>query len=728
LPQTVTHTVPVVVPVAIDRPLSYGVPEGISVKPGTVVRVPLGPRVVLGAVWDGKGDKVEPKRLKSIVSVVDTPPLDASIRRFIDWVAEWTLSPPGTVLRMVLRNEDTLLPEKPVKALQYMHYRPHKMTSARQKVLDYLEAQDTGDMLFTRQELAEKTGVSAAVIDGLVKANALQLVDAPKATLHKPDADYKHTALSDMQQQAADALQEQIRSKAFHVSLLEGVTGSGKTEVFFEAVAETLRAGRQVLILMPEIALTTAILERFEKRFGVCPGEWHSDIAAKSRSRIWRGVAENNVRVVIGARSALYLPFKDLGLIVVDEEHEAAYKQEDRVFYNARDMAVVRGRLAKSTVILASATPSVETRYNADCGRYTHLRLPSRFALASLPDIQTIDMKQHPPERGSWLSPPLVSAVQETLENGEQSLLFLNRRGYAPLTLCRTCGHRIQCPCCSAWLVEHRFRQQLVCHHCGYHEPVPTACPSCHTEGSLVACGPGVERIAEEVASRFDKARVLLMSSDMPGGVQRLRDDLQMIHRGEVDIIIGTQLVAKGHHFPQLTLVGVVDADIALGTADPRAGERTFQMLSQVTGRAGRESRKGRGLIQTYSPDHPALQAILSHNARAFYEQELRTREAAKLPPFGRIASLTISAGAKAEAERYAKRLLGFSPREAGISVLGPAEPPLAVIRGRHRMRLLVQGPRGRTINHYLRRWMDAAPPPKGNVKVQIDTDPQSFV
>jgi primosomal protein N' (replication factor Y) len=530
------------------------------------------------------------------------------------------------------------------------------------------------------------------------------------------------------QRDAAEMLRAGFATGGFGVTLLDGVTGSGKTEVYFEAVAAALEQGRQVLILLPEIALTHAFLERFQNRFGAKPAEWHSDLPPRMRERVWRQVAEGTVRVVAGARSALFLPFRDLGLIVVDEEHDPAYKQEDRVFYNARDMAVVRAHIGGFPVVLASATPSVESRVNAMQGRYRRAVLSSRFADAALPDLKAVDMRRAPPERGGFLSPVLLSHIRQGLEKEEQSLLFLNRRGYAPLTLCRVCGHRFGCPVCSSWLVEHRFRGQLVCHHCGHAEKRPEACPECGTFDHLVACGPGVERIAEEVVAHFPDARTIVLSSDIMGGVRRLRLELEAIANGEADIVIGTQLVAKGHNFPNMTLVGVVDADLGLANGDPRAAERTFQLLSQVTGRAGRTGKKSLGLLQTYQPDHPVMQAIVSGDAESFYAREIAERERAVLPPFGRLAGIIISAATRAEAEAHARGLRRAAPEASDIHVLGPAEAPLALVGGRHRFRLLVHGERRSDLQAFIRDLLAAGPKPRGSVRVQVDIDPQSFL
>ncbi len=524
-----------------------------------------------------------------------------------------------------------------------------------------------------------------------------------------------------------------VRATSFGVTLLEGVTGSGKTEVYFEAVAEALAQGRQALIMLPEIALTAQFLERFESRFGTRPAEWHSGISARRRARIWAGVASGEVKVVAGARSSLFLPFEALGLIVVDEEHEAAYKQDDGATYHARDMAVVRARLEGAAVVLASATPSIETRVNADQGRYEHLRLEERFAGRSLPTITALDLRKEAPGRGRWIAPKLVEAVRDTVARGEQALLFLNRRGYAPLTLCRTCGHRFVCPQCSAWLVEHRFRGALVCHLCGHVERRPDHCPSCGEVDALVPCGPGVERIAEEAAKEFSGARLLVLSSDFPGGTERLRAELQAIARGEVDIVIGTQLVAKGHHFPGLTLAAVLDADVGLANGDLRASERTFQLLQQVTGRAGRGVKPGRAFIQTWQPGHPVIKALLSGDPESFYSAEIASRRRGGFPPFGRLASLIVSGPDRLKAEVHGRALaqaahilLGEETHH-GIEVLGPSEAPIAMIRGRYRFRLLVKATRAANLQGFLRALIAAAPKPREALRVAVDVDPQSF-
>ena len=715
----------ILTPVALDQAYSYAVPLGMTLEAGDVVHVPFGPRETSGVVWDiREAPSASPSNLKSVKAKADAPPIREPLRHFIDWVGRYTLSPRGSVLRMALRGPEVDRPERAQIGVRLLGPSPKRMTPSRERVIAAAE----GGLLFSKRALSDMAGVGVSVIDSLIDEGTL-VPEAilPGAVADPPNPAFASNMFSDGQQTAVDALVQTVKAGEFSVTLLEGVTGSGKTEVYFEAVAEALRQGKQSLILMPEIALTGQFLDRFEKRFGTRPAEWHSGVSGRKRERTFAALASGEAKVIAGARSALFLPYAELGLIIVDEEHENAYKQEDGVHYHARDMAVVRGRIESASVILASATPSIESRVNAAKGRYQHLRLPERHGGRPMPDITTIDMRADAPARGKFLAPRLVREIAETIERGEQVLLYLNRRGYAPLTLCRHCGHRFQCPNCTSWLVEHRFRRALMCHHCGHVERRPDNCPACQAVDSLTACGPGVERLSEEVAEAFPKARVLMLSSDMPGGTERLRREIEAVAAGEFQIIIGTQLVAKGHHFPFLSLVGVVDADLGLTSGDPRAAERTFQMLQQVTGRAGRGETKGRALLQTYDPTHPVIKALVSGDSERFYTEETAQRERAGLPPFGRLAGLVISAKDRSSAENHARTMARVAEAPLGVHVLGPAEAPLAVIRGRHRFRLLVKTPRDFDMQSYIRHWMARAPKITGNIRVSIDIDPQSF-
>ncbi|MGA8961115.1 MAG: primosomal protein N', partial [Pseudolabrys sp.] len=663
-------------------------------------------------------------RLKDVDEKLDVPPLKAELRQFVDWVSSYTLASRGMVLRMALRMGEHLGPGRERVGVRLAGPAPQRMTAARSRVLSLF----ADGLMRLKNEASQEAGVSAGVIDGLIDEGTLEtVVLPPEPVASQPDPDFRTPEFSLAQLAAADALRTTVEQGGYTVTLLDGVTGSGKTEVYFEAVAENIRRKRQTLILMPEIALTAQFLDRFSGRFGVRPAEWHSQLSPRKRARTWSAVGANEVSVVVGARSALFLPYADLGLIVVDEEHDPAYKQEDGAHYHARDMAVVRGSIAKIPVVLASATPSVESEVNARRGRYRHVHLPERFGGAHLPSIETIDMRREGPPRGRFISPRLAEAVAVSLSRREQALLFLNRRGYAPLTLCRACGFRLQCPNCDAWLVDHRFKRRLVCHHCGFAMPPPVECSNCHATDSFAAVGPGVERLEQEAGELFPQARVLVLSSDLVESVERLRQELDDVAEGRFDLIIGTQLVAKGHHFPKLNLVGIVDADLGLGNGDPRAPERTFQLLHQVVGRAGREEGRGVGYLQTHQPEHPVMRALISGDREAFYKNEIEQRERAGYPPFGRLASLVITANDRHTAETYGRTLANAAPKDEHVRVLGPAEAPIAVVRGRHRFRLLVKSPRPFDLSAYLRGWLTTAPKPRGNVRLEVDVDPQSF-
>ena len=723
---------PLGLPGALDYRAVRELGPGPGLRPGAFVRVPLGSRERLGVVWDRDADAdgggFDEARLRDVLEVLDAPPLDAVMRRFIDWVAAYTLAPPGAVLKMAMSVPQALTPEAGVIAyLGVPGWTPpegFRATPQRHKVLELLAAGPPR----TPADIRAETGAGAGVIKGLAAAGALAVQRlAAGSPFAAPDADRPGPALTPAQAAAAAKLRDSVRAEAFSVTLLDGVTGSGKTEVYFEAIAETLRRGRQALVLLPEIALSAQWLERFEARFGCAPALWHSELGAARRRRTWRAVAEDRAPVVVGARSALFLPFAALGLIVIDEEHDGSYKQEDGVFYSARDMAVVRGQLGALPVVLASATPSLETVVNVARGRYTALHLPERIGGATLPEVDLVDLRAAPPPAGRWLSPPLAAALAETLDAGQQALLFLNRRGYAPLTLCRACGHRLECPNCSAWLVEHRASGRLSCHHCGYALRPPESCPDCQAEASFAACGPGVERIAEEVSALFPEARQCIMASDTVAGPQSFGDIVAAVVSGAVDILIGTQIIAKGYHFPLLTLVGVVDADLGLSGGDLRASEHTHQLLTQVAGRAGRAALPGRVLVQTYMPEHPVMAALASGDRAAFVAAEMAERKAAHMPPFGRLAAVIISGPREGEVDATARALGRARPEGPGLEVLGPAPAALALLRGRHRRRFLVKGARDRRLQPILRDWLARVRPGKA-VRVQVDVDPVSFL
>src|SRR5216683_307383 len=725
----------VLLPLPLPAALDYRAPVGTaSLEPGRFVRVPLGTRNVVGVVWDGAGGELPAERLKPILESLAVPPLRPELRRFVERVAGYTMTPPGMVLRMTMSVPEALEPPRPrrlcalapdaVAALSGIAS-GHRLRPARRRVLEALRDKPP----LPAAELSRLAGCGPGVVRDLVACGLVEERLAPPALPGPPPPDWRLSGpvLSPDQAAAAHRLVDVVAKGGFGVTVLDGVTGSGKTETYFAALAAALADGKQVLVLLPEIALGAQWLERFRERFGVLPAQWHSDISAAERRDTWRAVAAGRARVVVGARSALFLPFPELGLIIVDEEHDPSYKQEDGVIYQARDMAVLRASIAGIPIVLVSATPSLETVVNVARGRYERVALPRRHAAAELPQVRLIDMRRERIEPGRFLAPPLVAELAATFAAGEQALLFLNRRGYAPLTLCRACGHRFQCPSCTAWLVEHRFTGRLLCHHCGHAEAVPACCPECLAAGALVPCGPGVERLLEEVAERFPAARAAVMVSDLLSGPRAAAELAQAMTEQRYDVLIGTQIVAKGHHFPMLTLVGVVDADLGLTGGDLRAGERTYQLLHQVAGRAGRAERPGRVLLQTYMPEQPVMQALAAGDRDGFLEAEAAARRSAGLPPFGRLAALIVSAPDAEAADFAARALARAAPQLPGMTVLGPAPAPLAILRGRHRRRFLVKAERGVSLQAALRDWLGRVRV-AGSVRVQVDIDPYSFL
>ena len=706
--------------------LDYRVPDGMAIESGCVVIAPLGPRQVLGIVWEPErlpGNEVPDSKLRPLLEVLPVPPLSAPLRRLIEWTADYYCAPLSSVARMALGSTAALRGGGTTTEYRLSGREPERLTPQRAVAMDALQGEQA-----TIRELAELASVSDGVLRGMVNAGLLEPVTVD---LDRPypraRADFALPTLNSDQQAAADAFVEAVEAHKFAPFLLDGVTGSGKTECYFEAIATAIASGQQVLVMLPEIALTENFLRRFEARFGVPPVLWHSSVKQTERRRAWRAIVSGEAQVVVGARSALFMPYKRLGLIVVDEAHEVSFKQDDGVRYNGRDVAVIRARFEGVPVILSSATPALESMQLAEAGVYRKIELPGRFGGASLPEIEIIDLRAEQPERGRWLAPRLIREMKLRLERGEQSLLFLNRRGYAPLTLCRNCGYRFQCPNCSAWLVEHRLSRRLACHHCGHQVPVPEACPECATPDCMVACGPGVERIADEVAELLPAARLALVTSDTLNSPGKIAEFVAAAEGGLIDVIIGTQLVTKGYHFPELTLVGVVDADLGLEGGDLRAAERTYQQIAQVAGRAGRASKPGEVLIQTRHPSAAVITALASGDRDAFYAAETEARRDAGAPPFGRWAAIIVSSEDEAEARDAARAIGGSRPDVPDIAIYGPAPAPMALLRGRYRYRLLLNARRSAELQTIIREWLGNLRFPPG-VRVGVDIDPYSFV
>jgi len=718
----VIQTAQILFPVNVPTAFDYAVPGTLRVSKGDFVYAPIGKQMKLGVVWSVEPSQTD-KTLKEIVDIKVTRPLTEDLVDFVNWTARYTGAPVGNVLRMVIRNYKALDPSAIVTLYKPTGAAPNKMTPARQAVLE-----KGGPWPARASEVAERAGVSPGVVKGLVNAGGLSAIDGPvDPPFELPNPEQTGRQLTDGQNEAALDLKSLIQTGQFNVALLDGVTGSGKTEVYFEAVAETLRRGGQCLILVPEIALTQAGLRRFAERFGAEPASWHSGMGEAARRRVWREVAQGRCKLVVGARSALYLPFPELGLIVVDEEHDTSYKQEEGVIYNARDMAVVRGHISGHSVILASATPSLESLQNARAGKFAHIILPERVGAAVLPEIGLVDLKEHIPEKGKFLSQPLLEAVSEVTARGEQALLYLNRRGYAPLIICRSCGEKLKSPDTDSWLVEHKRTGRAMCHLTGFSMRMPKECPNCKVEDSLTSVGPGVERIAEEAKEIFTDARIEILSSDTTRNSAELAARMRRMEQGEIDILIGTQMVVKGHNFPNLTFVGVVDGDLGLAGGDPRAGERTYQTLVQVAGRAGRADKPGNALIQTHQPEHEALQALAAGDREMFIGVELAMRDMLGLPPFGKLAAVIIWGPDAKKTHHLARQFLNAAPRANGVEILGPSEAPISRLRGLYRFRLFVRADISVNLSKYMSEWGKKARA-RAKYKIQIDIDPQSFM
>ena len=721
LPGAAGRIAQVLLPLPVPEAYDYVEPPGLQLEIGDIVVAPLGPRTIVGVVSGFKPSAGSNRRLRPIIARFDAPRMPPRALSFARWASDYAADAPGAALALALRGLGAPRPSARPKYIS-SEQRPSKLSPARLKVLEAATAP------LSRAELTRASGVSAGVVAELIRIGALLPASADEPD-DGFDPDHLPSVLNESQAAAADAIGRMVTDAKFAVALLDGVTGSGKTEVYLDAAATALRqsATSQVLVLLPEIALTEAVLRRFHDRFGVAPAQWHSGVSGPRRRQAWEAVAEGRARVVVGARSALFLPFADLRLIIVDEEHDGSYKQDEGFVYHARDLAVARGKIEQAPVVLASATPSLETMWNARSGRYRHLRLADRHGAARMPEVGLIDLRESPPETGRWLSPRLIAAVQDTLGRGEQALLFLNRRGYAPLVICRACGERMKAPDTDSWLVEHRYSRRLVCHLTGFSMPRPDLCPACAARDSLVSIGPGVERVEEEARLLFPDARIAVFSSDTAPDARSARAMVEAMERGDYDIMVATQSAAKGHNFPKLTLVGVIDADVGLRGGDLRAAERTFQLLTQVAGRAGRADRPGRALIQTWSPDHGVMQAIASQDRDGFMTTELAEREILGLPPFGRLAAVILSSHRPDVLEDFARAFVAAAPNAPDVTIFGPADAPLAIVRGRRRKRILVRAARSVDIQSFLLAWRSRRPPPN-SVRIDVDVDPYNFL
>ena len=690
-------------------------------------------RPYIGVVW-GFGDSgLPPEKIKDVSAVYDAR-LAITDLQWIAKMSGWTLMTPGAVLRLIVNVPDAFSPPKMEQLYGLNITDAVRMTASRQAVADAFASNDNEPMSAT--DVQNIARVSPSVVRTMISGGIL----VPKEQRARPTEynspeyhDCGNIVLNPEQQSAADVIGAAIDSGGFSVHLLDGITGSGKTQVYFDAAWRAYSRGGSVLLMMPEIALTAQFMHRFAARFGAAPVVWHSNLTAARRREIWRGVLRGEIRMVVGTRSALFLPWQNLGLIVVDEEHDTSYKQEDMGNYHARDMAVLRGKIAGFPVVLASATPSAETLQNVASGKYQVLRLTSRVGGAQLPKIETIDLRENRPEpyqvsdvlNNGFLSVPLCNAISDTIAAHRQVMLFINRRGFAPIVQCKKCGWVAGCPDCSVGMTYHRAVGKLLCHMCGRTAPMPTKCPDCG--GDVSMRGAGLEKIAEEVSVRFPSARVALVSSDTISTRQSLERIVAKMESGEIDIVIGTQILAKGHHFPNLTLVGVVDADMGLFGTDFRAAEHTFQQLFQVAGRAGRGEFPGRVLLQTYQPQHPVLCAICAGDRDAFMAADMASRQSAKMPPFGQLIAVIVECQREDTLKKYCAGLAAAAPRAPGVKIMGPIAAGVYQIRNWYRMRFLVMGGPTTLLQPVVAHWLRAIKQP-ANMRVKVDVNPQNFM
>ncbi len=700
---------------------------------GTFVGVRVMNRICVGIVW-GIGDSGLPHDKIKDVSLVYDAKIPVNDMQWILRMSEWTLIPMGMVLRLIVNIPDAFSPPRTEQLYSFNFDSNARITQNRQAIMDAFASNDNDPM--TVADIQNIARVSPSVVRTMIKNGGL----IPGAQREKnidtcifTYQDLGNIKLNEQQQNAADAIGESIESGGFSVYLLDGITGSGKTQVYFDSAWRAYSQGKSVLLMMPEIALTAQFMSRFESRFGAPPVVWHSNLTAARRREIWRGVLNGKIKIIVGTRSALFLPWQDLGLVVIDEEHDTSYKQEDMGNYHARDMAILRAKISGFPVVLASATPSAETLENVNIGKYKSLRLTSRYGGAQLPEITTIDLRENRPtsymigdvEQTGYLSPLLCDALSETLAQGHQAMLFINRRGFAPIVQCKKCGWTATCQECSVGMTYHKRIGKLLCHMCGRTAPLSKVCPDCGCDVSMR--GIGLEKIQEEVTARFPNVRTALVSSDVITSRQVLERLVKQLEDGEIDIVIGTQILAKGHHFPNLTLVGIVDSDMGLFGTDFRAAEHTFQQLFQVAGRAGRGKYAGRVLLQTYQPTHPVLTAICSGDRDGFMRTDMMGRKAAQMPPYGMLIAIIIEGQKEAVLQKYCQDLATAAPILHGAKIMGPITAQIYQIRNWYRMRFLVAGGTNMALQPVIERWISKVKQPV-NIRVKIDVNPINFM
>ncbi len=714
----------VYLPLNLPLIYSYIVPPTLILAKGDIVLVPLRNRQVYGIVFKETTEiSFTREKLKPVISKSSYfQPLKEEMLKFLELFAKYNMVNFGSVLKMVINIagiDFTSLYE--VISINNDKISQLKLTKARQQLLSVIENEGK----IEKKDLLHKANVGKAVLDKLILDDFLNVENFAVVSDFQKNITYRNDLLSEQQKEVVATIKNCFSSNSYVAALLEGLPGSGKTEVYFDILNSYIKLGKQVLILLPEIGLSTQIVDRFKLRFGVDPYVWHSDITKKNKQDAYLAASNGNLKVVIGARSALFLPFNNLGLIIVDEEHDSSYKQEDNVIYNARDMAVLRAKIYDAHILLCSATPSLESINNVNKSKYGYAKLQGRYNKMDMPNFQIIDMKKEKLKYGCSISDTLINKIHQTLEKKEQVLLFINRRGYASCFFCKSCNEKATCKNCSTSLVEHRSRGKLVCHFCGYNIKIHNTCNHCHEKDQMISIGVGIEKVYEEVKVIFPDKRIISISSDTITSHKKAREIVESINRQEYDILIGTQIISKGYNFPFLTLVGIIDADFTYDL-DLKSNEKAWQILYQVAGRSGRDKLKGEVILQTYNPNNKILQHLVRGNYADFVKEEFSLRAQLNFPPFGKLAAIIISCKNQQQLDSFANELYLNIPKEKDYDILGPVNAPIYFLRSKYRKRFLIKTSMDKNIQKILHQWLLNLHIPS-YIKLQIDIDPISF-
>lgn len=696
-----------------------------SVEIGSLVEVPLGSKVVIGVVWSAGNTKFDHSRLKQIIGTINNIKLEPEFISFLKKAHAYTLSPLQSFLKMAVQSLNFHKDQKVAISYKLNNSDHFQITQRQKELVTYIKEQPQSIAQYTK--IKKDLGISFSVIKSLEKKGVLSKFIENKYNQER--IFNEPIILNSEQRRAVSQLRISYVKNEFRTWLLFGITGSGKTEVYLNLASERIEKGEQVLILLPEISLTVDFHQRIMKRYGALSGEWHSQLNLNERRRVFKNVVNGHIKLVVGARSALFLPFKNLSLIIVDEEHDASYKQEETPIYNARDLAVLRASTLKSQIILSSATPSIETWHNCRLGKYHKVDLLKRFGEVYEPRVTLIDMNVEETPKNSWISVPMIEQIKISLEKKEQVLIFLNRRGYAPIVFCTACRISLECKNCSTKLVYHKKKNCYLCHICGYKVPEITECVKCKSADNFIPIGPGVERIRDEISKLFPDALSKIFSSDSFLKGEKNVEDMDKIKSGEIDIIIGTQLISKGYNFPHLKLVAVIDADMGLNSGDHRVMEKSYQVIKQVVGRAGRYASDGKALIQTWMPRHPVLQALLEDQGEKFLNAELEQRIEANFPPHGKLISLILSGKNESTLMDFGIKLKNqfYSLNLQDFEIFGPAVAPISRIKNKTRVRLLIKSNKMTKISQIeVRDWLKNILVPN-NVYFSVDIDPYNF-